>query len=325
MVMEKKEFIVKEDRLAYFTGMFSIGMCVAVLLLTIWDNKGQAPSLWLYFVFFCVFAVPGICFVMAGRYRRLEVADRSFRYFNLLNRRTEFSIEEIGYVKAVVTSGKYILYNKNGGRLCAVECNMSNIVQLLIYFMDNAIGIEVKGAGKAKGKEGMLHDILMQTIIPLGEMGNVSERVYRETQESVEGWLHRNKKTGAEVKYGLAEYHTEKLDSEAEIQQEEAGCRISGLQEVPKDYLCVLELYIMKAGKYIRNKKGGLIMLTFPVLYMRESFAPDKEHVLVYNGMYRKELEEQLARLERYLPSHRFVAEELELPHELKKSINYNW
>lgn len=320
-----KEFVVKEDKLAYFTGIFSIVVCITVLLLAIVDNKGHGPSIWFCILFFGIFAAAGLCFVMSGKNRRLEVADRRLCYFNLLNRKTEFSVEEIGYVKAVVTSGKFTLYNKTGGGLCTVEGNMSNIAQLLIYLMDNEIKIEVKGEGKAKEKESSLQDILMQKIIPLEEMGDISDRIYQETKEMTDGWLCKNNKLGAEAQYGFAEYHTESLDSEAEIQTEEARCVVTCLQDIPKDYLCTLELYIRKDGKYIRNKKGGLIMLIIPVMYMRESFAPDKEHVLVYNSIYRKELEEQLARLERYLPSHKFIKEELQLPHQLKNSISYNW
>lgn len=310
-----KKLVVREERIAYFVGGFSFILGLPVLLLLY--STGDRPSVWMHLLILIIFGGAGSFIILSGKNRRLEISGNELCYTTLLNRKTEFTADQIGYVKAAASSKQLNIHDKNGKKLCVIDGDMQNAGYLLLWFIDNEITIEVKG------KRDWLNGILSQQNISLNQITQCAGKIYKETCELAHEWMERNCKTGAQLEFGFAEYHSEKMDDETQLQPDEALCNITCYEDIPEDYLCTLELYVKKEGNYIRNKKGSLMMLRLPVMYMRACYAADKDRVLVLNGLLGTTLMEHLRWLESYLPRHKFIQEELKLSCPLKKSLEY--
>lgn len=311
-------FTVREHKISYGVGILIFLMGIGLFVLELYHHIGPIP-IWIYFAILAI-CLLGILFCIGIKNRKLMVEENELNYVNYIGREKQFSLQEIGYAKAGINrkigQDFVILYDKAGNKLCKLEFSMENADNLLIYLHDSGITIDV-----AENSENSLMSIVYQEETAEEQRSKIAEDAYGETVTMIQGWMEKNKRIGAQLEYGFAEYYGNRIREELEVQKEE--CRYSCVDEesLPQDYLCVMELYVKKEGNFIRDRKNQLLMMSFPIVYKKKTLAGDKEFQLYRNKNYRNELEEVLGILAKYLPGHKFFMDSMELGYELKKNI----
>lgn len=81
----------------------------------------------------------------------------------------------------------------------------------------------------------------------------------------------------------------------------------------------MLEIYIQKDGWMVRDKKGNLQYMVWPVFYKRKLMTQEEKIRLYCNGSWKTGVESVLEYWEKYLPKHKFMMEQIDLGYELKK------
>lgn len=322
MEESRKKFIVRQSKIAYGVGIFIIGAALCLLLLEILYHVNTIP-LWVYLVILAIFLL-GVFVCLEVKNRQLRVENDEFYYRNILGKVKRFELHDIDHAKAAADFSRgrdsLCLYDEKGKMLCRLECSMKNADDLITYLYDNKIAVDME-----KGAADSFLDIAMQQFITREEMTQKAAAVYEEADALVKNWKERNKKLGADFYYGFVEYYGSRIDRKAQIQPEECRCEKKG-EELPEDYLCVMEVYVQKDGCFVRDQKslyasGDLLVMAFPVFYQRESGALGEEYRLYYNGNCIKEMEKAFKTLERYLPGHKFMLEQMQLGYELRKTL----
>lgn len=307
-------FIVRQGKIAYFVGAFIICAALGFGLLEIVYHTSPIP-IWIYIVIFAMLLL-GIFVWLEAKNRKLLVDNDILYYNNTFGQMKRFCLHDIGYAEAASDTGKgqdnLKIYDKEGNILCRLECSMNNAHSLLIYLYDNGIEVDIK-----KVKEQSLTNIIMQQVISREEIPGLAEKTYKDTEALINKWKEKNKKLGADIAYGYIFLRGEKVNPDAEIQREESRCYPEREEELPEDFLCIMELMIKKDDYFIRDKKGNLLIMDFPVFYNRRTKAVGEELRLYYNGSCQKEIETGLAALEKYLPGHRFLQVRLDMEYEL--------
>lgn len=335
-------FTVKESKIVGFMGIFMIAAGILLLVLELLFHVEAIP-LWVYPVVLAII-LGGTALCMGEKNRRLEVDGEKMCYVNFLGRKKEFSLLDIGYVRAASDASKgedYIrLYDKTGKRLCRLESSMSHSLLLIGFLHENGIKIDTPAESG-----NLFSDVVMQERIPEESVRKTAEAAYGETEAALAAWREKNRRTGAEFYFGLAQYHGRRIDPEAEIQPEESRYFPKEGEKLPDDYLCVMEIYVKKDGYFVRDRRNDLLLMTFPLICKREPLrdslwnayhaasleartendgkvrTAEVETAVYYNKNYSRELSEALAALERFLPGHRFVQERLQPGYELKRTV----
>lgn len=314
-------FSVVELKIVFGVGIFIVAVGILILVLELLFHTERIP-LWVYAVIFAII-MSGVALCMDGKNRRLEIDGTRFCYVNFLNRRREFSLDGIGYVKALSDYKKgqdYIrLYSKTGEKLCKLESNMVNALMLVSLLHESGIVIDTPEDGG-----NLIADIVMQERIAEESVNRTAQKAYEETSLLINAWLEKNRKTGADFYYGLAQYHGERIEPKAEVQPQDSRCYLREGERLPEDYICVMEIYIKKNGLFVRDRKGKLMVMIFPLLYKRKLMRPvagEAETAVYYNKNYLREIEETLESLQQVLPGHKFTMEQMNLGYELAKSI----
>lgn len=323
---KERDFTVRQHKIGYGIGIWMIAAGVLILVLEILYHVSTIP-LWAYGMILAIFAL-GIWVCMEVKNRQLAVKGNRLYYCSALGRVRQWPLEDIASVRAVSnpSGGRddLRLYDKKGRALCRLETNMKNADSLLWYLYDNGIPLEME-----KNTKRELTDIIFQEPIEEEKLSGLSRKVYGQAREMIENWMEKNKKLGAELIYGFAEYHGSRIDPEAQIQPEES--RISDVVgekgnpgtsgAKPDDYLCVLEIYVKKDNYFIRDRKKHLLLMDFQVFYKRKARTEAGDVRLYYNENWKKEVRDTLASLAKYLQGHEFIMEEMELDYELKEVV----
>lgn len=310
-------FVVRPQRVVYGAGVFMIGMSLLFLMLELLYHIEAIP-VWVYFVILAMSA-GGVYVCLEAKNRKLTVENDRLCYTGAVGKGKEFGLEEIGCVKAAAdfSGGRdYLrLYDKKGKIICRLECSMRNTEDLLWYLYDNKIVIDT---GKNPGK--LLTDLFSQRYVVKGEMGKLADQVYGEVSAVVKEWKGKNQKLGADFYYGFMQYYGNRIDADRQIQPEESRYEGNG-ETLPEDYLCVLELFVQKDGCFIRDKRGKLLVMQFPVFYSRSAGTEDGALGVYYSGNCIRDMKEAFRALTAYLTGHKFIKEQTELGYELKKTL----
>lgn len=315
-----RDFTVRQHKAVYGIGILIIGMDILILILEIIYHVSAIP-LWMYAVMLLIFLL-GMLICLEAKNRQLAVGKSGLYYCNMFGRIKRFGIEDIGSVKAVFNPElTYLLCDGEGKKICRLEADMRNADRMILYLRDNGIVIHMRFAKRMeKGAKQALGELIDQEVISGEKLQELSRSVYEQAGIQIEEWEEKNRKLGAELVYGFGEYYGSRIDPDADIQKEES--RITAAeQELPEDYVCVLEVYVQKEGALVRNRKGKVLSVIFPVFYRRKAMTEEGEIRFYYNGSWKTDMESVLKYLEKYLPRHKFILEQAELGYELKKEI----
>lgn len=317
-----KRFIVRPHKIAYGVGVFSIMAAIVLGVAEMVFSVSKIP-MWIYLVIGAIFLL-GVYVCLEAKNKRLLVEDDILYYSNLFGHMKKFFLKDIGYVRAAIDPAKgqdYLkIYDKEGQLLCRLEWSMQNADELLGYFCDNStyhnISVEMEHV-KAEN----LPDYMTGKAVCREEMEELAKEVFDKTKEIIGSWKQRNEKLGADFYYGFVSFRGEQMDKNAEIQRRESCCEIKAEEELPADFLCIMEVFIQKDGFFIRDKKGSLLVMDFPIFYKRSTGTIGEDIRLYYNENCMEEIEAALEALEKYLPGHRFRQEAMEPEYELKGGI----
>ena len=296
---QEEKFEVRQGKVAYVVGGVIVGVGVGLLVLEFLYHIGRIP-VWVYLVILAICGL-GVSVWMEAKNRRLLVEGEWLDYRNMVGVGKRFEWKAIGYVKVADDFSKgrdYLkLYDKEGKRLCRLECSMQNAEALLVYLHDRGIRLEGE-----KGNGNLLKDILAQQVIGEEELGKISEEVYEKTRELVNEWMKENRVLGADFSYGFVENSGEWVTRQ-------------------ENYLCRLVLYVKKEGCPVRNRKGRLLMMNFFIFYKRRTGVIGENERLYYNKGWQEEMENVIKELAEYLSKHRFYKEEGTLDLVLKERV----
>ena len=348
---EERDFTVRQHKIGYGIGIWMIGAGIFILILEILYHVSAIP-LWVYGIIMAIFGL-GIWVCMEVKNRQLAVKENRLYYSSTLGRARQFALEDIASVKAVSnpSGGRddLRLYDKKGRILCRLETSMQNADVMLWYLYDNGVPLEME-----KNTKRELTDIIFQEPIEEEKLPGLSREVYGQAWDMIEKWMEKNKKLGAELFFGFAEYYGSRIDPEMQRQPEESRiCDVAGNRQgigqnegkkqcavqnrekdteqgveeglmesgKPEDYICVLEVFVKKDGYFIRDRKKSLLLMDFQVFYKRKTWAATGEARLYYNENWKKEVKDMLASLAKYLQGHKFIMDEMELGYDLKKEV----
>lgn len=297
-----EELTVKEQKTSYVIGGFIVCSAIFLLVMEILFHAEVIP-VWIYLMILAIF-LSGILLCMEGRNRRLEVKGERLCYVNLLRKRKEFKLQDIGFVNAAwdVQRGQdYLrLYDKSGQKICGLAFRMKNAYSFFTYLYDNGITIDT-----AKDTGTALSDVTSQQQVEKDDIAKLTEKIYGETALQLKEWLEKNRKLDAQFQYGFAEYASAGMEK----------------GKMPPRYSCMLEIYVKKEGSFVRDRKGKLVSMTFPVIYMRRSGSVSDKYKLCYNKDYSRKIAEALDILAEYLPRHKFTLSESGISHDLKNIV----
>lgn len=320
---KERDFTVRQHRIVYGIGILMTGAGVLLFVLELFYHIAAIP-LWIYGIILAVIWL-GVLVCLEAKNRQLAAVKDRLYYSSRFGRVKRFALEDIGRAKAASNPSvgrDYLrLYDKKGKVICRLETGMQNADYLIWYLHSNGIAVDME-----KGTRQALADIVFQKPVLEKDLPVLSQEVYEQADRMIKEWGEKNRKLGAEFVYGFAEYYGSRIDSKVQIQPAES--RIERKQqdmpfELPEDYICVLEVYIQKEGRFVCTRKGNFLMfvLDFPVFYKRKSGAVKEEIRLYYNENWKLDLEDALRLLVSYLPGHKFRLEQMELGYELKRKI----
>lgn len=318
-----RDFTVRQHKAAYGIGIAIIGMGIFFLVLDIIYHVSHI-ALWMYAVILLILLF-GMLVCLEAKNRQLAVTKNGLYYCNMFGVAKRFEVEDIGFAKAVFSTAWHldcVLYDKKGKKICRLEAGMENMDRMFLCLHDNKVDIHMgKGVKQAMGDLAPSEmGMFSQEIIEEENLSDLSGRIYGQAEALLEEWKERNRKLGAELLYGYAEYYGGRLDPEADVQPESSRITGNG-KKLPDDYVCVLEVYIQKDGSMVRNRKGKLQYMVCPVFYKRKAMTKEAEIRFYYNAGWKEDMESVLAYWEKYLPKHKFVLEQTGLGYELKKEI----
>ena len=286
-------FMVRPVKMAYAVGIFMIGAGVLLMILEGMYHIGRIPF-WVYLVILAIILM-GVSVCLEAKNRRLLVEEDCMYYRNMFGRVRQFEGKDIGYVKAADDFSKgrdYLkLYDKEGKLLCRLECGMYHAQELIAYLYDKGIPFEIE---KGNRKSEFLAELMKQQVIASGERRKISKQVYEQTKQSVHDWQIENRELGADFVYGFVEESEDK---------------------------CYLEIYVKKENCLVRDRKGQLLMIKFPIFYKRSTGVMGEAKRLYYNEGWQEEMETAIHALADYLPRHRFCQEDETRKIELKEWI----
>lgn len=318
----ERYFTVRQHKAVYWIGISMMGMGIFFLVLEMIYHVSPI-ALWMYAVILLIFLF-GMLVCLEAKNRQLAVTKTGLYYCNMFGKVKRFEIEDIGFAKAVFSAAwelDCVLYDKEGKKICRLEAGMRDADRMFLCLHDNKVDIRMgKGVEQALGELAPSETgMFSQEIIAEESLSDLSGRVYEQAEALLEEWKGRNRRLGAELLYGFAEYYGSRINPEAEIQGE--GSRIAEAgEELPEDYVCIFEVYIQKEGSMVRNRKGKLQYMVCPVFYKRKAMTKEEEIRFYYNAKWKEHMESMLVYWEKYLPRHKFVLEQMELGYELKRT-----
>ena len=314
-----RKFTVRQHKAAYGIGIIIIGMGIFFLILEMIYHVSPI-ALWMYAVILLTFLL-GLLVCLEAKNRQLAGTRNGLYYCNMFGKIKRFETEDIGFAKAVASPScglDYVLYDRQGKKICRLEVGMRDAHRMLLYLQDNEVDIRMgKGVKQATG-DAMPSEIgiFSQEIIEEENLPELSGRVYEEAGMMLEGWKERNRKLGAGLLYGFGEYYGSLIEPGAEMKR-----MIRAGEELPENYVSVLEIYVQKDGSMVSDRKGKLQCVICPVFYKRKAMTKEEEIRFYYNTEWKKYIEDVLAYWEKYLPKHKFMVEQTELGYELKKKL----
>lgn len=306
-------------------GILSIAFAIFVFVMWLLHPKGEGGLLFLYLPLLFMMG-SGVIFCVVFFNKKVTVEEMNICYVNSFKKKKEFTLDEIGFCKMETNSGKItlILYNLTGDRLCKLDFGMQGMGEFLQYLVDNRVRTEL-GRERRHKREMLLPElILKETAVCAEEIGKCAEAFYRVAEQVFRDWEKRNRKFEVEWELGFAEYTAADLERQA-------GCNrpwewTSSLgeepEEIPQDYVCILEAYLKRDGAYVVNHRGEAVSMQVPYMSRCRSYQIGERTRIRKSDeeMMAEEIMNYLAVLSREMPRHKYRTEQFSVCHKLRKT-----
>ncbi len=315
------KFQVRENAAAFICGCIAIILSVIILILWIFCPSSRGGGALMFVPLFCMAAFGVLCLVIFYK-RRLIVEDMNLCYVNFFGKRKEFTLDDIGYCK-IGGRGAYnhvVLYNLLGEKLCKLDFEMRDIVELHQYLVDNQVRVEW-GAVKLDGEAMMLLDAIhREGSVCEEEISKCAERFFDEVEPLFREWEKRNQQFHVSWELGFVQYSLEDLTHKCKF-RERVSSLGSNLQEIPVSYACVLEAYLKCGEEYIVDRKGEDISVIIPYMVRSKSYRigegtrirkVDEKNTVNWLALH-------LEMLSREMPRHKYHTEAFTVRHCLSR------
>lgn len=323
----KISFQVRESRLSLVAGALSIAFAVFIFAMRLLHPKGEGGVLFLYLPLLLMLA-GGVFFFVVYRNKSVTVDEMSIRYVNFIKKEKAFTLDEIGFGSLETGGGKITLrlYDLMGDRLCKLDFGMRGMGEFLQYLVDNGVKIEEKGSRPHRQGTVLPELILKEKAVCEEEIPKETAAFYGEAEQIFRDWEKRNKRFAAEWELGFAEYRAQDLEREAKRKgrtgiQEWAGAWEDGTEEIPEDYVCVLEAYLKRDGEYVVDRGGKAVAVQIPYLSRCRSYRLGEDTRIRKSDeeILKEETARYLEMLSEELPRHKYRTEAFRIRHTLRR------
>lgn len=327
--MEREDKIriqVREHGIVLVGGFLILGFSLFILVMGLRYPSGGGNRLVFVLTLFLMM-VCGIIVCITYFHRRLTVEEMDLCYVNSIGKRRAFSLNDIGYCKLRIYGNKreavvesFILYDLLGDKLCKFEINMPGARDFLQYLLDNQVKTEWRGAGKEPRK--VMEPVLMEKSVCKEEVGKHAEAFYEMISPVFTAWEKQHLRFDAQWEFGLAEYIQSDLMPQKDMWQWESSVQIKSEEELPEDYICILEAYLKRGEEYVMDRKGHVVGFVSPYIWQNRSYqVGESRRIRKRDETYLLEtIQTHLKMLDKELPRHFYHTEYLTLGHELKKT-----
>lgn len=265
----------------------------------------------------------GIWMCMDAANRKLTVEERNICYSDWRGRKKTFSLDEIGYCKAVSENrgnNDYLkLYDLLGDKLCKLDFQMKNSTLFLQYLIDNQVKIEY-----SEKSDPYLKIIINTNFICPEEIPEKVEHIYETALTAISEWLKKNPKFGVEWKTGIAVYLEEEMEENRQLPEQKGYTGEPLLKQgkdqqvnLPEGYMIVLEGYLQKDGQFVMDRRNRAVCFYVPVVRVVKSMQIGETLSIRFFESAIEDLAEQLWVLENFLPVNRYHTGEISFRHEL--------
>lgn len=323
---DKIIFQVKEHGIVLAGGIFVIVFVLFILVMGLRypSEGGNRP------VFIAVLIVMLVCgiFVCATYFqRRLMVAEMNLCYVNYRGKKREFSLNDIGYCKLGLSGNKkephvesILIYDLMGKKLCKLEMNMPGARKFLQYLLDNQVKTEWTEAGQEPLR--VWDWELMVRTICREEIYRHTETFYDRISPIFSDWEKQYQRFNAHWEFGFVEYAQEEMTAQKDMWQWESAVQSKESEELPEDYICIVEAYLKRGEEYVMDRKGYVTGLIIPYIWQNKSYQIGEDRRIRKMDEYYllQRLTSRLQLMAEELPRHTYHTQALVLRHKLQKA-----
>lgn len=323
---DKISFRVREHGIVLAGGIFVIGFSLFILVMGLrYPSAGGNRFVFVLALFAMIVCGMIVCLMYFRR--SLRVDEMRICYVNLFGKRKEFSLDDIGYCKLGLYGNKknpaiesLILYDLLGKKLCKLEMNMRGAQEFLQYLLDNRIKTQWRGADRESAR--IMEPILMEKSVCKEEIARYAELFYEKISQVFTDWERKHQRFDAQWEFGFVEYVQDDITMHKDMWQWKSRVRVKPKEELPEDYICIVEAYLKRGNEYVMDRKGNVVGLVIPFIWQNKSYQiGERNRIRKIDEDYLEErLTTRLKMLSKELPRHSYHTQALSLEHELKKT-----
>lgn len=322
---DKISFQVKEHGIVLAGGIFVIGFVLFILVMGLRypSAGGNRP---VFVTALAAMLACGILVCVMYFHRRLIVEEMRIYYVNFRGKKKEFSLNDIGYCKLGLSGNKkepyaesIIVYDLMGKKLCKLEMNMTGARKFLQYLLDNQVKIEWAEAGKEPLS--VREPELMVKTVCREEIGRHTEAFYEMISPVFSDWEKQYQRFDAHWEFGFVEYAQEEITAQKDMWQWESTVQANKEDELPEDYICIVEAYLKRGEEYVMNRKGFVTGFVIPYIWQNQSYQiGESRRIRKMDETYLLErLAIRLRLMAEELPRHSYHMQALTFGHKLQK------
>lgn len=321
-IEEGIRFQVRENRTALLCGALSVAFAIFILIMRLLHPSDRGGGALLYLPLLCMLLFGVGCFVLYCN-RKLIVEEMELCYVNLIGKRKNFTLDEIGFCKIGVGGNRnaVVLYDLRGEKLCKLDFDMYGIAQLHQYLVDNRIEVEWAKERLNGETAYLLEAIRKETSVCGEEIRKCSEEFYEKAESVFREWEKNNSRYEVRWEIGYAQYLAEDLEGKCRFRERVSSVK-EPLEVIPDSYECLLEAYLKRGDEYVVDRHGEEVNIVLPYLSNSKSYQVGERlriRKADEQGMT-DWLEIRLEALTAELPKHKYHTEAFTLRHKLIKT-----
>ena len=318
-IEEGIRFQVRENRTALLCGALSVAFAIFILIMRLLHPSDRGGGALLYLPLLCMLIFGVGCFVLYCN-RKLIVEEMKLCYVNLIGKRKDFTLDEIGFCKIGVGGNRnaVVLYDLRGDKLCKLDFDMYGIAQLYQYLVDNRIEVEWAKERPSSETAYLLEAIRKETSVCGEEIRKCSEEFYENAESVFREWEKNNSRYEVHWEIGYAQYLAEDLEGKCRFRERVSSVK-EPLEVIPDSYECLLEAYLKQGDEYVVDRHGEEVNIVLPYLSNSKSYQVGERlriRKADEQGMT-DWLEIRLEALAVELPKHKYHTEAFTLRHKL--------
>ena len=321
-IEEGIRFQVRENRTALLCGVLAIAFAIFILIMRLLHPSDRGGGALLYLPLLCMLLFGVGCFVIYCN-RKLIVEEMELCYVNLIGKRKNFTLDEIGFCKIGVGGNRnaVVLYDLRGEKLCKLDFDMCGIAQLHQYLVDNRIEVEWAKERMSSETAYLLETLRKESSVCGEEIRKCSEEFYEKAESVFREWEKNNARYEVHWEIGYAQYLAKDLEGKCRLRERASSVK-EQLEVIPDSYECLLEAYLKQGDEYVVDRHGEEVNIVIPYLSNSKSYqVGERRRIRKADEQSMTDwLEIRLEALAIELPKHKYHTEAFILRHKLSTS-----